>query len=218
MSFEPTRVLLVDDHALFRAGVRMLLGTIPGIEVVAEAATGEEALEVLREHPIDVVLLDIALPGMSGMTAAHKMHEQHPKAQLIVLSMYKEEEYVAGALRAGASGYVLKDATKDELRMAIEAVRRRQTFISPAVSHMLIAPFVQAAGESDPLTLRQRQVLTLLARGFNAKQVAARLQLSTKTVETHRAMLMERLGLRNLPALVLYAVRNGLISAEQGLP
>ena len=214
MHFEPTRVLLVDDHTLFRAGVRMLLETIPGLQVIAEAATGEQALEILKEQSADVVLLDIGLPGMSGVTTLQRMRERHPKIQAIVLSMYKEEEYVAGALKAGASGYVLKDATKDELRMAIEAARRRQTFISPAVSHMLVGPFVQANADPDPLTPRQKQVLTLLARGLSAKQVAAQLQLSTKTVETHRALLMERLGLRNLPALVLYAMRNGLIRAE----
>lgn len=214
MSLEPTRILLVDDHALFRAGVRLLLTTIPGIEVVGEAGSGEQALRLLQEQKVDIVLLDIGLPGMSGITAAQRIREGHPRTQVIALSMYKDEEYVAGALKAGAAGYVLKDATQDELRMAIDAVRRRQTFISPAVSHLLVGPFVQASTEPDPLTPRQKQVLTLLASGLTAKQVAARLQLSTKTVETHRAMLMERLGLRTLPALVLYAIRNGLIKAE----
>jgi DNA-binding NarL/FixJ family response regulator len=214
MSFERARLLLVDDHALFRAGVRLLLGTIPGVEVIGEAASGEQAIDFLKDRLADIVLLDIGLPGMSGITTAQRLKEAHPKIQLIALSMYKDEEYVAGALKAGATGYVLKDATQDELRMAIDAVRRRQTFISPAISHMLVGPFLQAMLETDPLTPRQKQVLTLLARGLTAKQVAAELQLSTKTVETHRAMLMERLGLRNLPALVLYAVRNGLIKAE----
>lgn len=214
MSFEPARVLLVDDHALFRAGVRMLLSAIPGIEVVAEAGSGEQALELLKEQVADVVLLDIGLPGMNGITTTQRVKEAHPKSQIIMLSMYKDEEYVAGALKAGATGYLLKDATQDELRMAIHAVLRRQTFISPAISHMLVGPFVEANNEAEPLTPRQKQVLTLLARGLTAKQVAARLDLSTKTVETHRAMLMERLGLRNLPALVLYAIRNGLIEVE----
>lgn len=214
MSFEPTRVLIVDDHTLFRAGVCMLLSAIPGIEVIGQAASGEQALDMMKEQLADVVLLDIGLPGMSGITTTQRLRERHPRTHVIVLSMYKEEEYVAGALNAGARGYVLKDATQDELRMAIDAVRRGQTFISPAVSHLLVGPFVRAAAEPDPLTARQKQVLTLLARGLSAKQVAAELNLSTKTVETHRAMLMERLGLRNLPALVLYAVRNGLIRAE----
>jgi DNA-binding NarL/FixJ family response regulator len=214
VSFEPTRVLLVDDHALFRAGVRMLLGAIPGIEVIGEAVSGEQALELLREQMADIVLMDIGLPGMSGITTTQRLKEAHPKTHVIVLSMYKDEEYVAGALKAGATGYVLKDATEDELRMAIDAARRRQVFISPAISHMLVGPFVQAREEPEPLTPRQKQVLTLLARGLTAKQVAAQLDLSTKTVETHRAMLMERLGIRNLPALVLYAVRNGLIEVE----
>lgn len=214
MDSDLTRVLLVDDHTLFRAGVRMLLSGEPGIEVIGEAASGEQALELLKEQLADVVLLDIALPGMNGVVTAQRLRERHPKTQVIVLSMYKEEEYVAGALKAGASGYLLKDATRDELRLAIDAVRRRQTYISPAVSHMLVGPFVQSAGDADPLTPRQKQVLMLLARGLSAKQVAAQLHLSTKTVETHRTMLMERLGLRNLPALVLYAVRNGLIRAE----
>ncbi|MGV3569939.1 MAG: response regulator transcription factor [Ramlibacter sp.] len=214
MTFEPTRVLVVDDHAMFRAGVRMLLGAMPGIEVIGEAGSGEAALEFLQQQLADVVLMDIGLPGMSGITTTQRLKEAHPKTHVVVLSMYKDEEYVAGALKAGAGGYVLKDATQDELRMAIDAVQRRQIFISPAVSHMLVGPFVQAAIEPDPLTPRQKQVLTLLARGLNAKQVAAQLDLGTKTVETHRALLMERLGLRNLPALVLYAVRNGLIKVE----
>jgi DNA-binding NarL/FixJ family response regulator len=232
MSFEPTRVLLVDDHPLFRAGVRTLLSAIPGIEVIGEAGSGEQALELLREQLADeagsgeqalellreqladVVLLDIGLPGMSGVTTAQRIKQAHPKTHVVVLSMYKDEEYVAGALKAGATGYVLKDATQDELRMAIDAVRRRQVFISPAVSHMLVGPFVQSTDEPEPLTSRQKQVLTLLARGLTAKQVAAQLDLSTKTVETHRAMLMERLGIRNLPGLVLYAIRNGLIDVD----
>lgn len=214
MSFESTRVLLVDDHALFRAGVRMLLSTIPGIEVVGEASSGEQALQLLAQQMADVVLLDIGLPGMNGITTAQRIKEAHPKTHVIALSMYKDEEYVAGALKAGASGYVLKDATQDELRMAIDAVKRRQIFISPAVSYMLVGPFVQSNADPEPLTPRQKQVLTLLARGLTAKQVAAQLELSTKTVETHRAMLMERLGVRNLAGLVLYAVRNGLIEAE----
>lgn len=214
MSYEPTRVLVVDDHTLFRTGVRLLLETMPGIAVVGEAATGEQALAALDEQPVDVVLLDLALPGMSGATTAQHMRRKHPGTQILVLSMYKEEEYVAAALKAGASGYILKESSQDELRMGIEAVRRQQTFISPAVSHLLVGPFLQASGDVDPLTPRQKQVLTLLARGLSAKQVAGKLHLSTKTVETHRALLMERLGLRNLPALVLYAVRNGLIRAE----
>lgn len=214
MSYEATRLLIVDDHTLFRAGVRMLLQTMPGIEVAGEAASGEEALDLLHRKPVDLVLLDLALPGMSGVTTAQRLRQKHPSTQLIVLSMYKEEEYVASALKAGASGYVLKEASQDELRMAIEAVRRGQTFISPAVAHLLLGPFLQASGAEDPLTPRQKQVLTLLARGLSAKEVAARLHLSTKTVETHRALLMERLGLRNLPALVLYAVRHGLIRPE----
>lgn len=214
MSYEATRVLIVDDHTLFRAGVRMLLQSMPGIVVVGEAASGEQALDLLHEQPADVVLLDLALPGMSGVSTAQRVRQKHPGTQLIVLSMYKEEEYVAGALKAGASGYVIKEASQEELRMAIEAVQRRQTFISPAVAHLLLGPFLQAATDTDPLTPRQKQVLVLLARGLSAKQVAAKLHLSTKTVETHRALLMERLGLRNLPALVLYALRQGLIRPE----
>ena len=214
MSHEATRVLIVDDHTLFRAGLRMLLDTMPGITVVGEAPSGEVALQLLHDQPADVVLLDLALPGMSGVTTAQRLRQKCPGTQIIVLSMYKEEEYVASALKAGASGYVIKESSQEELRLAVEAVRRKQTFISPAVAHVLLGPFLQANSDGDPLTPRQKQVLVLLARGLSAKEVAAKLHLSTKTVETHRALLMERLGLRNLPALVLYAVRHGLIRPE----
>ena len=214
MSVDATRILLVDDHTLFREGMHMLLSSIPGMDVVGDVASGELALEFLHERPCDVVLLDIALPGMNGITATQRLREKHPKAQVVIVSMYKEEEYLAAALKAGARGYLLKDSTKEELRMAVQAARRRQTFISPALSHILVDPFVQSVAPDDPLTPRQKQVLTLLARGLTAKQVAGQLGLSTKTVETHRSMLMERLGLRNLPALVLYAVRQGLIRPE----
>ena len=211
------RVLLVDDHALVRAGMRSLLREIEGVEVVAEAADGAEALRLAAEQRPDVVLLDIAMKGMNGLDAAARLREQLPLAKVIVLSMHTSEEYVLLALRAGAAGYLIKDSATAELELALRAVVRGETYLSPAISRQVVDGYVQrvgAAAAPDPLTPRQREVLKRIAEGRSTKEIAYELKLSVKTVETHRAQIMERLGIRDVAGLVRYAMRAGLVPPE----
>jgi DNA-binding NarL/FixJ family response regulator len=211
------RILLVDDHALVRAGMRSLLNEIEGVEVVAEAADGAEALRLAAEQRPDVVLLDIAMKGMNGLDAAARLREQLPLAKVIVLSMHTSEEYVLLALRAGAAGYLIKDSATSELELALKAVARGETYLSPAISRQVVDGYVQrvgAAAAPDPLTPRQREVLKRIAEGRSTKEIAYELKLSVKTVESHRAQIMERLGIRDVAGLVRYAMRAGLVPPE----
>ena len=209
------RVVLADDHALVRAGMRSLLGAMTRVEVVGEAASGEEALVLAeREHP-DVVLMDIAMKGMTGLEAAARMRERHPDVRVVILSMHSGEEYVLQALRAGATGYLLKDAATSELELALRSVMRGESWFSPAVSRQVVEGYVQRVGgeaATDVLTARQREVLKLVAGGKSTKEIAFDLNLSVKTVETHRAQIMERLGIRDVAGLVRYALKTGLVS------
>ena len=209
------RVVLADDHALVRAGMRSLLGAMAQVEVVGEAASGEEALVLAeREHP-DVVLMDIAMKGMTGLEAAARMRERHPEVRVVILSMHSGEEYVLRALRAGATGYLLKDAATGELELALRSVMRGESWFSPAVSRQVVEGYVQRVGgeaATDVLTARQREVLKLVAGGKSTKEIAFDLNLSVKTVETHRAQIMERLGIRDVAGLVRYALKTGLVS------
>ena len=211
------RILLVDDHALVRAGMRSLLHEIPGVEVVAEAADGAEALRLAVELRPDVVLLDIAMKGMNGLDAAARLREQLPAAKVIVLSMHTSEEYVLLALRAGAAGYLIKDSATSELELALKAVARGETYLSPAISRQVVDGYVQRVGTAaapEPLTPRQREVLKRIAEGRSTKEIAYELKLSVKTVESHRAQIMERLGIRDVAGLVRYAMRAGLVPPE----
>jgi len=213
----PIRVLLADDHALVRAGMRSLLNTMAEVQVVGEAASGEEALELAgRERP-DIVLMDIAMKGMSGLDAAARLRERHPEVRVIILSMHAGEEYVLKALRAGAVGYLLKDAATGELELALRSVMRGESWFSPAVSRQVVEGYVQRVGGeavADTLTARQREVLKLVAGGKSTKEIAYELKLSVKTVETHRAQIMERLGIRDVAGLVRYALRTGLVPPD----
>jgi DNA-binding NarL/FixJ family response regulator len=213
----PIRVLLADDHALVRAGMRSLLNAMTLVRVVGEAASGEEALELaLRERP-DVVLMDIAMKGMSGLDAAARIRERHQEVRVVILSMHAGEEYVLKAMRAGAAGYLLKDAATGELELALRSVMRGESWFSPAVSRQVVEGYVQRMGgeaAADVLTARQREVLALVAGGRSTKEIAYDLKLSVKTVETHRAQIMERLGIRDVAGLVRYALRTGLISPD----
>jgi len=216
-STSPIRVVLADDHALVRAGMRSLLAAMTAVQVVGEAASGEEALALAaREHP-DVVLMDIAMKGMGGLEAAARMREQHPAVRVVILSMHAGEEYVLQALRAGAVGYLLKDAATGELELALRSVMRGESWFSPAVSRQVVEGYVQRVGgeaAGDVLTARQREVLKLVAGGKSTKEIAYDLNLSVKTVETHRAQIMERLGIRDVAGLVRYALRTGLIPPD----
>jgi DNA-binding NarL/FixJ family response regulator len=212
------RVVLADDHALVRAGMRSLLNGMSHVEVVGEAASGEEALELAaRENP-DVVLMDIAMKGISGLDAAARMRERLPEVRVVILSMHAGEEYVLQALRAGAVGYLLKDAATGELELAIRSVMRGESWFSPAVSRQVVEGYVQRVGgesAAEVLTARQREVLRLVAGGKSTKEIAFDLNLSVKTVETHRAQIMERLGIRDVAGLVRYALRTGLVPADK---
>src|SRR3954463_4532206 len=211
------RVLLADDHALVRAGIRSLLGAMAEVAVVGEAASGEQALELaVREQP-DVVLMDIAMKGITGLEAAALMRERAPSVRVVILSMHSGEEYVLQALRAGAAGYLLKDAATGELELALRSVMRGESWLSPAVSRQVVEGYVQrTGGEAAPevLTARQREVLRLVAGGKSTKEIAFLLNLSVKTVETHRAQIMERLGIRDVAGLVRYALRTGLVPPD----
>lgn len=215
----PLKILLADDHTLVRAGIRSLLEKMPGVEVVGEACDGREALALLEALQPDILLIDIAMPGLNGLETAAHVADEFPRIKLIILSMHANEEYVVQALRAGALGYLLKDSATIELALAIEAVARGETYLSPPVSHTVIDGYlgrVSAAGGTvaHALTPRQLQILKHLAEGRSAKEIAFELNLSVKTVETHRAQVMERLGIHDVPGLVKYAMRIGLIPHE----
>lgn len=213
----PTRVLLADDHTLVRAGIRTLLETIPNVRVVAEAADGHDAVSAVQSHRPDVVLMDIAMKSLNGLDATARIKGEFPGIKVIILSMHASEEYVLQALKAGASGYMLKDAATQELELALDAVLRGETYLSPPISKQVVESYVQRlSGAEHPLnalTARQREILQLIAEGCSTKEIAHRLHVSVKTVETHRAQLMERLGIRDIAGLVRYAIRIGLISA-----
>ena len=213
------RILLADDHALVRAGIRALLEGLDGVGVVAEAGNGAEVLALAREHRPDVVLLDISMPGMSGLEASAQLRRELPEVRVVMLSMHANEEYVLQALRAGAVGYLLKDSATAELEIALKAVMQGETYLSPPISRQVVDGYVQRVGAEQPgpdiLTPRQRQVLQLIAEGHSTKEIAYHLELSVKTVETHRAQLMERLQIRDIAGLVKYAIRSGLASAAK---
>jgi len=214
----PVRVVLADDHALVRAGVRALLAGIPGVEVVGEAQDGHEIVQLVEKTRPRLVLMDIAMPGLNGLEATTRITRNHSGTAVIILSMHASEEYALQALKAGASGYLLKDADLAELELGIWAVARGETYLSPAVSKHLVADYRRrAAGHDQPdpldrLTSRHREVLQLIAEGNTTKDIATRLKLSVKTVETHRAQLMERLDIHDVAGLVRFAIRFGLIT------
>ena len=212
------RVLLADDHVLVRAGIRTLLEKMPGVEVVAEASDGQEALALARTHRADVLLMDIAMTGVSGLDAAARAKDDLPDVKVIILSMHASEEYVMRALRSGAAGYLLKDAAVAELEIALGAVARGETYLSPAISRRVIDGYVSRVGSATttpgPLTPRQGEILRLVAEGKSTKEIAFALHISAKTVEAHRAQVMERLAIHDVPGLVKYAMRMGLIPPE----
>jgi DNA-binding NarL/FixJ family response regulator len=211
------RVLLVDDHALVRAGIRSLLGAMAEVQVVGEASSGDEALAMTERERPDVVLMDIAMKGMTGLEAAACLRDRHPGIRVVILSMHAGEEYVLQALRAGAVGYLLKDAATGELELALRTVIRGESWLSPSVSRQVVEGYAQRAAADtglEVLTARQREVLRLVANGKSTKEIAFFLNLSVKTVETHRAQIMERLGIRDVAGLVRYALRTGLIPPE----
>lgn len=207
--------MLADDHKLVRAGFRSLLEAMPNLDVVAEAADGEEAVSLAQQCQPDIVFMDIAMKRMNGLEAAAQIRDLLPDTRIIILSMHSTADYVQHALRAGATGYMLKDAATFELELALNAVLSGGVYLSPMVSSQVVESYLQKHQSADDvLTPRQTEILRLIAAGNNTKEIAFQLSLSAKTVETHRAQIMERLCIRDIAGLVRYAIRTGLIKAD----
>jgi DNA-binding NarL/FixJ family response regulator len=213
------RIVLADDHALVRKGIRSLLEKLDNIEIVGEASEGREALELSKTHQPDIVFMDITMPGLNGLEAITRMKKECPTARVIMLSMHAREEYFQQALESGAAGYLLKDADWMELELAIRTVMRGETYLTPTVAKYAVDAYRRRNdGEQGPLAClssRQKEILQLIAEGYANKEIAQRLNLSPRTVETHRAELMERLNIRDVPGLVKLALRAGLIKPGQ---
>jgi len=210
------RVLLVDDHAILRAGLRALLSSYPCLEVVGEASDGEEALSRVSELKPDVVVMDIAMPGVNGLTATRQILEIHPETKILILTQYSNKEYVLPLLKVGAAGYVLKQAVDTDLVSAIRAVARGESFLYPSVAKTVLEAYLEGPGQEpgDPYTLltdREREVLILIAQGRTTREIAEILHISPNTVDVHRARLMRKLGLHNVAQLSVYAARRGLV-------
>jgi two-component system response regulator NreC len=212
------RILLADDHTVMRRGLHALLERQPGFHVVGEAADGAEAVELAAREKPDVAVLDIGMPTLNGIEAARRIVEKNPSTAVVILSMHSDESYVLRTLKAGARGYLLKDAPESDLINAIRAVHQGKAFFSPAISKMLVEDYVrqmQQRGIEDTyelLTPREREILQLLGEGKANKEIATKLDLSLHTVETHRSNMLEKLNLHSTAELILYAVRKGIVS------
>jgi DNA-binding NarL/FixJ family response regulator len=216
MTTQRARILLADDHTLVRSGVRRILDDEPDFDVVAEAADGAEAMEIALRMELDLAVLDISMPKLTGLQIAHRLAEHRPGLRVLILSMHDNEEFVFEALRAGASGYVLKSAAEMDLVGACRAALRGEPFLYPNAVRALIRDYLLRSrrGEEvseDPLTPRETEVVKLVAEGHTGREIAAILSISENTVDRHRANVLEKLGLRDRVALALYAVRRGLV-------
>jgi two-component system response regulator NreC len=213
-----TRVLLADDHNLIRAGLRMVIDSQPDLMAVGEAADGREAILMAEKLRPNVAVLDIGMPSLNGIEACRQIRELLPDTQIVMLSMHSDEGYVLRALKAGAKAYLLKDSAEADLALAIRAAAAGKSFFSPAVGKVLLEDYMRklqrSGGEDsyDLLTAREREILQLVAEGNSSKDIANQLELSVYTVDTHRARVMQKLNLRGIPELILYAVRKGIIS------
>jgi len=213
------RVILADDHTLVRAGIRALLEKLPGVEVVGEANDGREVLELVKLHRPDVVLMDITMPGLNGLEAAERIASRFAEVRVIILSMHNNEEYYWRALKAGAAGYLLKKAATAELATALQQVAHGEIYLSREISSRLVEKFslrgiADRKSPLEQLTGRQREILQLIAEGQNTKQIAEILKVSPKTVEYHRLKLMTGLNVHDIPGLVRFALRVGLLPQE----
>jgi DNA-binding NarL/FixJ family response regulator len=207
----PLRLILADDHQMVRQGIRALLER-EGIEIVAEAADGRAAVTLVEVHHPDIAVLDLSMPGLNGVDAAREILQRHPKVGIVLLTIHSEDYQVVTALRAGIRGYVLKTQAADELVRAIREVATGGTYLSPDVSRIVVGVYLSGAElPGDPLTPRERQILQLIAEGKTTKEVAALLGLSTKTAESYRTRIMEKLDIHQTAGLVRYAIRRGLI-------
>ena len=209
--------MLADDHALVRAGIRALLERIQGVKVLAEAGDGREALELIKELNPDIVLLDIAMPVLSGLDVLREVTASFPQVRAIILTVHETEEYAVYALRSGAAGFVPKSAASEELEVALKTVSRGERYLSPEITkHAVLDHALEASARpmSVDLTPRQREVLKMIAKGYSTKDIARSLEISAKTVETHRAQLMDRLQIYDVAGLVRYAIRTGMIKID----
>jgi len=216
-----TRVLIADDHNLVRTGLAMLVREIPGFEVIGEASTGREAVDFSRRQQPDVVILDLSMPELHGIEAMPQIRRHAPQARVLVLSMHATEQHVTTAFRGGANGYLLKEAAAEELTTALKTIVAGGLYISPKIAHhvaqALVSPQRQAEGAAadlGKLSPRQREILQSIAEGRSTRDIAERLSLSVKTVETHRTELMSRLGIHDVAGLTRFAIRTGLVSVD----
>lgn len=212
----PARILLADDHALVRTGLRLILDAEPDLEVVAEAADGYEALDALADTPVDLAILDIAMPRMTGLQAAREINRLHPHVRILILSMHDNEQYFFEAIKAGASGYVLKSVADRDLLEACRAAMRGEPFLYPGAVTALIREHLNRSRSGEPaagsiLTSREEEVVKLVAEGYSTREIANTLGISAKTVERHRSNVLQKLGLRDRLELTRYAIRTGLI-------
>jgi len=213
------RIVLADDHPIVRAGIRDALKELTGVEIVGEASDGREAIEMVKARKPDVVIMDISMPGLNGLDATERIMKANPQARVIILSRHENEEYYWRALQVGASGYLLKKAAVAELKGALQRVAGGEIYLSREISNRLRSQFplqriAQARNPAEQLTERQREILQLIAEGQTTKAIALILKISDKTVEYHRAKLMQQLNIFDIPGLVRFALRAGLISQE----
>ncbi|MDY0045079.1 MAG: response regulator transcription factor [Syntrophales bacterium] len=213
------KILLAEDHKIVRDGLRTLIGSEPGMEVVAEAEDGRSAVRLAHELSPDVIIMDIAMPDMNGIDATRVIIRENPKVKVIALSMYSDRRFVSGMLEAGASGYLLKDCAFEELVRAIRSVMSNQIYLSPTIAGIVVNRYIGKSPGSESsvftnLTPREREILQILAEGMSTKKIAYHLNISVKTVETHRRNIMEKLNIHSISELVKYAIREGLTSQE----
>jgi DNA-binding NarL/FixJ family response regulator len=214
------KIVLAEDHTILREGLKSLLSSEPEFEVVAEAGDGREAIHCVRKFKPDLILTDLSMPRLNGMEAIREIKKESPKTKVLALTVHKAEEYILATLRAGADGYLLKDSTRAELLMAAKKVLSGKTYLSPEISEKVVEGYLEGKksvkGKTswETLTAREREILKLIAEGYKNKEIADDLCISVKTVEKHRANLMEKLNLHNAQALTAFAIDHGLVTRE----
>ena len=213
------KILLADDHTIMQAGLRSLLEKEPDMEVMAEAQDGRRAVELTNKLIPDVVIMDISMRDLNGIDATRQITARHSQVKVIALSMHRDEQFVAGMLNAGASGYLLKDCAAEELTYAVRAVCKNQTYLSPGVAAIVAKGFIRNLTKQDPadpssLTSREREVLQLLSEGMQSKEIATTLNISVRTIETHRRQIMDKLDIHSISELTKYAIRQGITSLD----
>jgi len=214
------KVLVADDHTILRQGIKALLDNQEGIEVIGEAKDGREALAIIEETLPDVILMDIAMPGLNGLEATRRIKKKFPRMKVLVLTMYTNEEYIFQILNAGANGYLVKETAFQDLISAIKAVYKNEAFMSPSISKKVINSYIKRAQDDEEktceiLTTREREILQLIAEGNSSKKIAEALFISPKTVETHRTHIMDKLNIHNRTGLVKYAIRKGIVDMDE---